>query len=63
MLDKMPTSYICHLIGLKTQFENEMILDASQMLPRCFQDASEMLVRCSWDAGFNDKRQHMSLNF
>ena len=45
MLDKMPKSYICHSIGLKTQFENEIALDDSQMLHICYWDATEMLQK------------------
>ena len=34
---------IYHWIGLRSQFENEIILDLSQMLLRCYWDAPGML--------------------
>ena len=45
MLDKMLMSDINHYIGPKTQFENEIALDISQMLHRCYWDAIEMLQK------------------
>ena len=35
-LDKMLMSDMDHQIGLKTQFENEIAFDTSQMFPRCY---------------------------
>ena len=51
MLLKMLKGEIYHKIGLRTQFESEIILDTSQMLLRCF----EMLLRCYGDARLDAK--------
>ena len=54
---------IYHWISLRTQYESEIILDTSQMLPRCYWDATEMLMRCSWDVTENAKGWHLSLDW